>query len=215
MVDAFSQRYQTVSACVSLLTFSLNLVLWLTCFDLTISHYNFIFSLLYCLKCCESLVKLSDVGEFCSPKLCLDDQQTGAEAQLPPLHKSSPNLFFDQLPSQQDQAACKQWKYWRIFGRKNIVYLGVCSLNGDSELSPFFDNLLLAIGFILLKQIRKSGKSGNDLEFIDQFEFWTTRFFDILQNWWVSAPQKEFLASLILMTFPLKIDDPYFVSGSS
>ena len=76
----------------------------------------------------------------------------------------------------------------KFFGRKNIVYLGVCSLNGDSELSPFFDNLLLAIGFILLKQIRKSGKSGNaisliDLEFIDQFEFWTTRFFDILQNW--------------------------------
>ena len=175
---------------------------------------------IFCLKYCESLVKLSDVGEFCSPKLCLDDQQTGAEAQLPPLHKSSPNLFFDQLPSQQDQAACKQWKYWRIFGRKNIVYLGVCSLNGDSELSPFFDNLLLAIGFILLKQIRKSGKSGNaisliDLEFIDQFEFWTTRFFDILQNWWVSAPQKEFLASLILMTFPLKIDDPYFVRGTS
>ena len=118
MVDAFSQRYQTVSACVSLLTFSLNLVLWLTCFDLTISHYNFIFSLLYCLKCCESLVKLSDVGEFCSPKLCLDDQQTGAEAQLPPLHKSSPNLFFDQLPSQQDQAACKQWKYWNFWQKK-------------------------------------------------------------------------------------------------
>ena len=75
-----------------------------------------------------------------------------------------------------------------VFGRKNVFYLGVCSLNGDSELSPFFDNLLLAIGFILLKQIRKSGKSGNaisliDLEFIDQFEFWTTRFFDILQNW--------------------------------
>ena len=117
MVDAFSQRYQTVSACVSLLTFSLNLVLWLTCFDLTISHYSF-FSLLYCLKCCESLVKLSDVGEFCSPKLCLDDQQTGAEAQLPPLHKSSPNLFFDQLPSQQDQAACKQWKYWLFWQKK-------------------------------------------------------------------------------------------------
>ena len=44
-----------------------------------------------------------------------------------------------------------------FFGRKNVFYLGVCSLNGDSELSPFFDNLLLAIGFILLKQIRKSG----------------------------------------------------------
>ena len=107
----------------------------------------------------------------------------------------------------------------KFFGRKNVFYLGVCSLNGDSELWPFFDNLLLAIGFILLKQIRKSGKSGNaisliDLEFIDQFEFWTTRFFDILQNWWVSAAQKEFLASLILMTFPLEIDDPYFVRGS-
>ena len=102
------------------------------------------------------------------------------------------------------------------FLAKKILYLGVCSLNGDSELSPFFDNLRLAIGFILLKQIRKSGKSENaisliDLEFIDQFEFWTTRFFDILQNWWVSAAQKEFLASLILMAFPLEIDDPYFV----
>ena len=105
------------------------------------------------------------------------------------------------------------------FLAKKILYLGVCSLNGDSELSPFFDNLLLAIGFILFKKIRKSGKSENailliDLEFIDQFEFWTTRFFDILQNWWVSAAQKEFLASLILMTFPLEIDDPYFVRGS-
>ena len=106
------------------------------------------------------------------------------------------------------------------FLAKKILYLGVCSLNGDSELSPLFDNLLLAIGFILFKKIRKSGKSENailliDLEFIDQFEFWTTRFFDILQNWWVSAAQKEFLASLILMAFPLEIDDPYFVRGSS
>ena len=208
MVDAFSQRYQTVSACVSLLRFSLNLVLWLTCFDLTISHYNFIFSLLYCLKCCESLVKLSDVGEFCSPKLCLDDQQTGAEAQLPPLHKSSPNLFFDQLPSQQDQAACKKWKYWRIFGRKNVFTLASVLWMATLSYRHF---LTISCRPLDSSCSNKLGK----VEFIDQFEFWTTRFFDILQNWWVSAPQKEFLASLILMTFPLKIDDPYFVRGTS
>ena len=79
-----------------------------------------------------------------------------------------------------------------------FFYLGVCSLNGDSELSPFFDNLRLAIGFILLKQIRKSGKSENaisliDLEFIDQFEFWTTRFFDILQIGECQRLRKNFL----------------------
>ena len=163
---------------------------------------------IFCLKCCESLVKLSDVGEFCSPKLCLDDQQTGAEAQLPPLHKSSPNLFFDQLPSQQDQAACKQWKYWRILGKKNFFTLASVLWMATLSYRHF---LTISCWPLDSSCSNKLGK----VEFIDQFEFWTTRFFDILQNWWVSAPQKEFLASLILMTFPLKIDDPYFVRGSS
>ena len=80
-----------------------------------------------------------------------------------------------------------------FLAEKNIVYLGVCSLNGDSELSPFFDNLLLAIGFILLKQIRKSGKSGNAISLIDQFEFRTTRFFDILQIGECQRLRKNFL----------------------
>ena len=79
------------------------------------------------------------------------------------------------------------------FLAKKILYLGVCSLNGDSELSPFFDNLLLAIGFILLKQIRKSGKSGNAISLIDQFEFRTTRFFDILQIGECQRLRKNFL----------------------
>ena len=76
------------------------------------------------------------------------------------------------------------------FLAKKILYLGVCSLNGDSELSPFFDNLLLAIGFILLKQIRKSG---NAISLIDQFEFRTTRFFDILQIGECQRLRKNFL----------------------
>ena len=79
------------------------------------------------------------------------------------------------------------------FLAKKILYLGVCSLNGDSELSPFFDNLRLAIGFILLKQIRKSGKSGNAISLIDQLEFRTTRFFDILQIGECQRLRKNFL----------------------
>ena len=198
MVDAFSQRYQTVSACVSLLTFSLNLVLWLTCFDLTISHYNFIFSLLCCLKCCESLVKLSDVGEFCSPKLCLDDQQTGAEAQLPPLHKSSPNLFFDQLPSQQDQAACKQWKYWNFLAEKMFFTLASVLWMATLSCRHFLTISCWPLDSSCSNKWGKVQKSGNaisliDLEFIDQFEFWTTRFFDILQIGECQRLRKNFL----------------------
>ena len=79
------------------------------------------------------------------------------------------------------------------FLAKKILYLGVCSLNGNSELSSFFDNLRLAIGFILLKQIRKSGKSGNAISLIDQLEFRTTRFFDILQIGECQRLRKNFL----------------------